>query len=89
MAHSSSLPVPRARLCGPALQGLGTLQLLDSGCTLPHHHSLRLALANPLGCNSPVGTRLHEASTDPLPNSSCLPIDPHTAPGHGDFGSTY
>ena len=87
--QSLSLPVPRAQLCGPALQGLGTFQLLDSGCFLPHHRMHRLALRHPSGCDSPVGAWLREASTDPLPKPSCLPIDPHTAPWNRVFASTY
>ena len=54
--QSLSLPVPRAQLCGPALRGLRAWWLLDPGYSLPHHCSHRLALANPWGCDSPVGT---------------------------------
>ena len=87
--QSSSLPVPRAQLCGPALQALRAGWLLDPGYSLPHHCSHRLALANPWGFDSPVGPRLHEASTDHLPSLSCLPIDPHPAPWNRVFASTY
>ena len=54
--QSSSLPVPRARLCGPALRGLRAWWLLDPGCSLLHQRSHRLALGNPCACDSPAGT---------------------------------